>query len=320
MHEELAALGVFFDPLSVAAALRDAAEARTPALPADEDRSAMRTSDPAAADDHDMLRRLLPQELYGFWRDTGYTGMYCMAFLLRHAATFIALQAHEKTCQSHHSDECRSSPAAFLKKHFPDQDETSGQDCLEALYLLPPDTQSGQKLYVPVVGFSSLGVHLLYREIGMCRAFDFYDIASCTNRADRLFCAEHTGEAWWCDGGQKGSTQADMFRFYSAKENIHQYDEPQLQDLVGRFWAYFKRTKHMPQQGEGVVEEALVFFKYASLHECFKGGQLHLRRRYKKRARALHPDAGGGHASFVELQKYYEVLRTCIQYERAGLF
>ncbi len=91
MHEELAALGVFFDPLSVAAALRDALDARTPEITADETPAAMRISGPAAVDDHDMLRRLLPQELYGFWRDAGYTGIYCMTFLLRHAVTFLAL-------------------------------------------------------------------------------------------------------------------------------------------------------------------------------------------------------------------------------------
>ena len=76
----------------------------------------------------------------------------------------------------------------------------------------------------------------------------------------------------------------------------------------------------MPKQGEAVVEEALVFFKFASLHECCQGGQSHLRRRYTEQARALHPDTGGDHAAFVQLQKYYEVLRTCMQYERAGLF
>ncbi len=59
------------------------------------------------------------------------------------------------------------------------------------------------------------------------------------------------------------------------------------------------------------------------MHHCMnaaKAGRLHLRRRYTEQAMALHPDAGGEHALFVQLQKYYEVLRTCIQYERAGFF
>jgi hypothetical protein len=319
MLDELAALGVFFDPLSVAAALRDAVDARTPETTADEILSALRTAGPAAVDDHDMLRRLLPQELYGCWRDAGYTGIYCMTFLLRHAVTCLALLAHEKACRLH-PDACLSGPAAFLKSHFPDQYEAGDQGCLEALCLVPPNGQSAHKAYVPVIGFSSLGVHLLYRETGMCRAFDFYDIGSCMKRADGLFCAEHASEAWWCGGGNKASTQSDMFRYYGAIENINQYDDHQLQELVGRFWTHFKQTKHLPPQGEGIVEEALAFFKYASPHECFEGGPLHLRRRYMQRARALHPDAGGEHAVFVQLQKYYDVLRTCIQYKRAGLF
>ncbi|MBN2109332.1 MAG: hypothetical protein JW832_18030 [Deltaproteobacteria bacterium] len=319
MHEELAALEVFFDPLSVAAALKDALDARTPEITADQTPAAMRIPGPAAVDDHDMLRRLLPQELYGFWRDAGYTGIYCMTFLLRHAVTFIALLAHERACQLRH-EESRTGPAAFLKRHFPRQYETSYKDCLEALCCLFLRTQPGPGLYVPVLGFSSLGVHLLYRETGICRAFDYYDICSCANRSDGLFCSEHTSEEWWCEGAPKGSTQADMFRFYGARENIHQYDEQQLQELVGRFWTHFKRAPHMPKQGEAIVEEALDFFRFATLHECCQGGLPHLRKRYTERARALHPDAGGEHASFVQLQKYYEVLRACIQYERAGLF
>jgi len=319
MHDELAALAVFFDPLAVAAALRDAVDARTPEIPASETMPAMRTAGPVVIDDHDMLRRLLPQELYGFWRDAGYTGIYCMTFLLRHAVTFLALQAHEKYCPPH-LDECRTGPAVFLKRHFPGQYEAGAHDCLEALCFPPAYKQTGQALYCPVIGFSSLGVHLLYREIGMCRAFDYCDSASCTKRADGFFCADHIAEAWWCDGGHKVSTQADMFRFYGAKENIHQYDEHQLQELVARFWTHFKQSKRLPHEGEGVVEEALSFFKYASLHECCEGGQLHLRRRYTQCARALHPDAGGEHTSFVLLQKYYEVLRACIQYGQASFF
>jgi hypothetical protein len=319
MHEELAALEVFFDPLSVAAALRDALDARTSEPTADQTPAAMRITGPAAVDDHDMLRRLLPQELYGFWRDSGYTGIYCMTFLLRHAVTFLALLAHDNACQPRHDESC-TGPAAFLKRHFPGQYETSYQDCLEALCFLTPRTQPGPVFYVPVFGFSSLGVHLLYREAGICRAFDYYDICSCRNRADGLFCPEHISEAWWREGAHKASTQADMFRFYGAGENIHQYDEQQLQELVGRFWTHFKRTPHMQKQGDAVVEEALDFFKFASLHECCQGGPGHLRRRYTELARAFHPDAGGEHASFVQLQKYYEVLRACIQYERAGFF
>jgi hypothetical protein len=319
MHEKLAALEVFFDPLSVAAALRDAVDARTSEITADQTPAAMRITGPAAVDDHDMLLRLLPQELYGFWRDSGYTGIYCMTFLLRHAVTFLALLAHENASQSRHDEGCNGT-AAFLQRHFPGLHETSYQDCLEALCFRSPHTQPGPELYAPVFGFSSLGVHLLYRETGICRAFDYYDICSCANRSDELFCSEHTSECWWREGAQKGSTQADMFRYYSARENIRQYDEQQLQELVGRFWTHFKHTPHMPKQGEAIVEEALDFFKFASLHQCCQSGQSHLRRRYTERARALHPDAGGEQAAFVQLQKYYEVLRTCLQYEQAGLF
>jgi hypothetical protein len=318
MHEELAALGVFFDPLAIAAALRDALDAQAPEVPADENRPDVRSSGPAAVNDHDMLRRLLPQELYGFWKEAGYIGIYSMTFMLRHAVTFLALAAHERACPAAISDS-RSCLDAFLCKHFKSQYETPFHDCFEVLCPLPFNPLK-QQSPIPVLGFSSLGVHLLYREIGSCRAFDYYGLSSCTAQADGLFCPAHQSEAWWCDGAPTASTQADMFRFYAFWENIHLYDERQLEELVGRFWTQFKRSSHPPHQQDGILEEALHFFRYASLPECFEGGPVLLRRRYTERARVLHPDTGGEHALFVQLHAYYEVLRTQLNYERAGLF
>ena len=319
MHEELAALDVFFDPLSIAAALRDALDAQAPEVPADENRPVVRSSGPATVNDHDMLRRLLPQELYGFWRESGYIGIYSMTFMLRHAVTYLALAAHERACPAalHAS---QGGPAALPHNHFNARHETSAQDCLEVLCSLPLQPHLPLQTGTPVVGFSPLGVHLAYREIGSCRAFDYYDPVSCTAQADGLFCPAHQSEAWWCDGGHRASTQADMFRFYAFWENLHHYDERQLEELVGRFWTHFKRSSPLPHQQDGILEEALLFFSYASLPECLKGGQLQLRRRYTERARVLHPDTGGEHVLFVQLHTYYEVLRTQLNYERAGLF
>jgi hypothetical protein len=319
MHDERSELAVFFDPACVAAAIRDALEDRNSNPAPDDPIPVLQNARPAAIDDHTVIRRLLPRELYDYWRDAGYTGMYRMTFLLRHAAAFLSLLAHEKTLP-HHPDDGPASPAAFLKEHYPGRYKTADQGCLETLCQTSAPAQPGQEVYFPVIGFSSLGIHLVYRQAGQCRAFDYYDILCCPNRADGLFCPEHAAEAWWCDGIQKASTQADMFRFYGSSENISRYDEHDLQELVGRFWTHFKQTARLQNPGQGFIEEALDFFNYASLHELFEGGQLQLRRLYTQRARSLHPDAGGEHASFVQLQKYYEVLRTRMQYEQAGLF
>ena len=317
MHEELAELGVFFDPLSVAAALRDALDVQAPEVKAGENRPVLRSSDPATVNDHDMLLRLLPQELYGFWREAGYIGMYSMTFMLRHAVTFLALAAHEWACLPSTSDS-HSCMASFLRKNFNAQYETPLQDCFDVLGPFPLSPHRKQQSHIPVAGFSSLGIHLVYRETGCCRAFDYYGFGACMAQADGLFCHAHESEAWWCDGGHKASTQADMFRFYASMENLRHYDERQFQELIGQFWTRFKKLYHPADQPNGVLEEALNFFKYASLTECFEGGQLQLRRRYTERAKVLHPDIGGEHASFVQLQKYYDVLRMPMNYERAG--
>jgi hypothetical protein len=312
MHKELASLSVFFDPLAVAAALSDALNVQAAEAAEGERLPAELASRTATVNDHDLLRRLLPQELYSFWREAGYAGMYSMTFLLRHAVTFLAVAAHEKFCTSALYD-LRSSLVSFLNEHFDAPNEALAQDCIDVLSPLP------LSLY-PVLGFSSLGAHLSYRAAGFCRAFDYYDIVSCAASADGLFCPAHNSEAWWCSGGQTPSTQAEMFRFYAVKDNIDHYDEELLQELVGRFWTHFRRTSRHASAQQGAIGEAIVFFDYGNLAECLDHGQIELRRRYTKRARLLHPDTGGEHGLFVQLQTYYEVLRMHMNYEKAGCF
>ena len=319
MHGQLAELGFFFDPLAVAAALRDALDAQRPEVKTGEHRQVVRSSGIATVNDHDMLLRLLPQELYGFWREAGYVGMYSMTFMLRHAVTFLALAAHEKACLPAISYS-RSCLSAFLNNHFNAQYEIPDQGCIEVLcpFLLPPHIK--QQSRIPMIGFSALGIHLVYTETGYCRTFDYYGLGSCMNQADGLFCMAHESEAWWCDANQNGSTQADMFRFYACLENLHNYDERQLQELIGQFWARYRKLYSPTDQHSGVLEDAIAFFRYLSFKECLEDGPVQLRRRYTEQAKVLHPDIGGDHALFVQLKKHYDVLRMHLNYERAGFF
>ena len=321
MQEARAALGVFFDPLAVAAALRDTLDAQAAEVGEGERLPAARASGTATVNDHDMLKRLLPQELYSFWREVGYTGMYSMTFLLRHAVTFLALAAHEMFCPPALHD-FRTCPGTFLRDHFDAHYEALAQDCVDVLNSFPRPRQLNQLPCAPVLGFSSLGVHVNYQAQGLCRAFDYYYYAfcSCAAQADGFFCPAHASEAWWCSGGPAPSTQAEMFRFYAVKDNIGNYDEQQLQELVGRFWTHFRRTSQHALAQQGTAGQALDFFGYATLAECLARGQLELRRRYTERARLLHPDTGGEHELFVQLHKHYEVLRMQLNYERAGLY
>ncbi len=318
MHEQLSELSFFFDPLAVAAALRDALDAQTSEFKTGKHPQVVRASRTATVNDHDILLRLLPPELYSFWREAGYVGMYSMTFMLRHAVTFLALAAHEKAYLPDTSGDSCNSLSAFMHEHFNAQYETSFQECFELICPVQPSSYFKQQSPIPVVGFSSLGVHLLYRNIGMCRAFDYYDIDSCSTQADGRFCQAHASEAWWRDGGNKVSTQADMFRFYTSLENLHTSDEQHLQELIGQFWIRFRKSYHPPTQTSGILADAIVFFKYVSLQECLEGGLIQLHKRYTELAKVLHPDTGGVHASFVELQKYYEVLRKHLNYVCAG--
>jgi hypothetical protein len=249
-----------------------------------------------------VLLRLLPPETYDFWKQAGYLGTYCMSFMLRHTAAFLALAAHGRACPG-------AVPATALAQHFPLFDCAGAAEYAGLL----ADDQGAAGMY-PVVCCSALGIHLLLRPAGTCRAFDFYaDSLLCGEMAQGPFCGRHAAEAWWRADSPGASTQADMFRFYAVRQNLQAYNEQELADLVGRFWSRMKRFKADAGAEGPALEQALGCFGYAAVEDLRREGRLLLRRRYTELARQLHPDCGGAHESFVALKQQYDALSCLLE-------
>ncbi len=305
VHHDVNDLAAFFDPVVVASILKDIFDDRSAIFI--DDKSVKIRAVPAVATAHDqeVLERLLSRDVYAYWRQSGYLGSYCMTFMLRNAVTFLALAAHERACPVCDLEQ-------VFKKYYFFSCRAEALECLDTLAENPAARQSA-----PLLGFSALGIHFFYRKTGACRAFDAYETGLCAEPAKDFFCHKHMREAWWEYEGPGASTQADMFRFYARRENLHAYEEHQLEELVGRFWSRMKKFRQELLAPDTDVSEALAFFGYPKLADLCTGGQLKLRRRYAERARQLHPDFGGRHESFLELKKHYEVLRSRLSCENA---
>ena len=302
MTHDFDALAAFFAPAAVASILKDVFDDISAEFCGDESGIFPASRGVATVHDQAVLKQLLPQDVYAYWRQAGYLGSYCMTFMLRHTVAFLALAAHERAFSVCGLEQ-------VFKKYFSFSCSSGDPDFMDVL----------AEIQSPALGFSALGIHFIFRQTGACRAFDFYDIGNCREPAQGLFCQKHTREAWWEYEGPGASVQAEMFRYYALKENLYAYDEHQLEELVGTFWSHVKKFRKERPVPDIAVSEALAFFGYAALSDLRSGGQLKLRRRYTERARELHPDLGGGHESFLPLKRHYEVLRNRLSYENAAV-
>lgn len=301
MTADFDALAAFFDPVAVASAVHDMCEAGGAACCGQHDAGTLPAlAVGATVHDQELLRRLLPDEAYAYWRQAGWLGVYCITFMLRHAVTLLSLAAHERACPS-----CDLEPV--FKNFFSVACGAGVCDCLEA----PAEGELSNRRF-PLLGFSPLGIHVAYQRAGACRAFDSYEGGCCAEPAEGLYCRRHAREAWWRYHGAGSSSQAGMFRFYAAMQNLHAYGEFQLEELIGRFWSRMKQYSPCPAADEAAIAEALVFFDYPSISDLRACGHVKLRRRYTRRARQLHPDSGGGHEPFLRLRKHYDVLRSLL--------
>lgn len=299
------ALAAFFDPTAVAAVMRDVFDKPPSDACGSESGGISVVSRVAAADDRVVLGRLLPREVYDYWRQAGNAGLYAMTFMLRHAVAFLALSAHDRACSS-----CGAQQG--YEKYYVSPGRPAAAELLDILTEPPFPQQS-----FPLLGFSAFGVYFFSRQAGFCRAFDAYAIGYCGEPAEGLFCSKHRYEAWWEHDGAGASTQADMFRFYAQGRNLYAYEEHQLEDILSRFWSRMAQYRRSLQVPDRDISEALAFFGYPTFADVCASGQVKLRRRYSELARQLHPDMGGGHESFLVLKKHYEVLRNRLSFENA---
>ncbi len=298
-------LAAFFDPASVAAAVRDVLDVPPSEPCSRRPGNTCMSARAAAVHDRQVLDRLLPREVYDYWRQAGYAGLYAMTFMLRHALCFLSLAMHERACSD-------PGPRHAREKYYAASSLPGPAECL-AILTGHPFHGTG----LPLVGFSALGVHFSFRQSGSCRAFDAYDISCCSELGEGLFCRKHRREAWWEHEGPGASAQADMYRFYARWQNLYAYGEHELEAIVRKFWSRMANYRRSLRAPDPQVSEALAFFGYATFAELCSCGQVKLRRRYAERAREMHPDLGGDHDAFLGLRKQYEVLRDRLSFECA---
>lgn len=175
---------------------------------------------------------------------------------------------------------------------------------------------------LPVIGFSAQGLHFCMRHVGICRAFDRYEQVSCANPLPANssagtaapLCEDHRHWNPWSGGNEAVFSettgglarerrtlpaQTHMFRFYADLRNAESMTPECLEELMAGFWQRYVRF--VRTVGDAPIEAALRDLAYPSLDALRSGGRAELMHRYRQRARAAHPDAGGSHEEFVRL-------------------
>jgi hypothetical protein len=271
----------FLDPLCLAALLISAYERKNTSF---EGADVGEVGNDIKVSDFEIYESLFPADFQGLNLLTNHLDQYALSFVLRHQISRLALAAHTL-----------SGLDVDRKK-------------IEILEL-----EFEKNYQIPIFGFSSLGVHILYRPQDCCRAFDFYDLKTCTNKRDdgKMFCSAHQCEAFYDLGlNSNSSTQAKMFAFYSDIKNMDQYSEEELEELIGKFWSKIQNRSEL--QDEEQIEKSLKVLKIRNRQELAVMGGSNLKKRYFKMSLSAHPDQGGENADFVMLKECYECLNKCL--------
>ncbi|NRA45407.1 MAG: hypothetical protein HRU09_10680 [Oligoflexales bacterium] len=170
--------------------------------------------------------------------------------------------------------------------------------------------------YLPIVGFSPVGVHVRIRKKGLCRAFDAATITACDKKSDGVYCEDHTPEAWWkpkskIKGTQRiqASNQSVMYQFYSDPENFYLYSEAELEHLVKRFWSKIRNYRLATPKD---IQSSLSVFGLLGRDQLVKIGVKGLRKMFLQKSLECHPDRGGEQEQFIALKSSYEVLKSII--------
>jgi hypothetical protein len=253
--------------------------------------------------DSEILKAILPEEFFKKMFREGHMTLLAFVFALRHKLTLLNLFFHAKSLGI--------SEIQFLKDIEKKGFINIKDDHFENDHMLYSHFWNSTK-HFPIIGFSSVGCLFTYRSHQTCRAFDHYEILSCSEKTENsIFCNHHQNEAFWnaCEN-ESASTQCKMFSFYLNKNNFKDYDEEKIKKLIDNFYSkfsqYYKVTKTPSIE---VIDNVLNFYHYTSIQSVRESGIIELRKRFLEKAKELHPDVGGSQELFREARVYYETLR-----------
>ena len=201
--------------------------------------------------DIDLLKRFFPSKQISKAILGSYESQLAITFALKHQLTQLQVHLNEL---SRRESKAKNETQCFLRTLFEDRP-------------------------IPLVGFSSIGAHIQYRNTRACRAFDYYDIKDCSlPRTSGVYCHSHQSEDWQKVDTPYQSTQAKMFRFYGDTKNLGEYNEDDLKKMVDDFWTNFA-TSAVFINGT-TVDLALTTMGIANLEELNAMGQGGLRKRF----------------------------------------
>ena len=115
------------------------------------------------------------------------------------------------------------------------------------------------------------------------------------------FCDHHQQHNWWDEQLPGSGVQATMFAFYAWRDHLFAYSEDDLRAEVKRFWERIGAYHRALSPSENTLQ----VLKLDSYAELTTMGSKQLRHHYLRLARQTHPDHGGSHQNFVELQQAY---------------
>ena len=167
-----------------------------------------------------------------------------------------------------------------------------------------------------LLGFNVGGALLIPRNTNHCAYVETSTARQCTHAvADEIFCSKHAPEHWWrwpeklaSSAPQPGaSPEAKMFAYYHNLENIDQYSDAELEQMLRWFWKKFRQhqNKQQPVAAPSLQEIAgrLGFSNEAELMQVDRAA---VRRAYHRALLSCHPDQGGSLEDFHALQQAYQ--------------
>lgn len=260
-----------------------------------------------------FLKALLPDTLFRLMHERNEMGQFALTFALRHRLTYINTLFHLQALAVQNT----ATDFSTLDLLF-DSELSSDRLSLASMLAAKHWGVNGAKeeaSYLPVIGFSPAGIHMVAKPIGHCRAFDRHDI-QCGQHTAGTFCEKHQEEVWWAHEGRVGSTQAQMYRFFAATKNFHDYDATKLAKLLSEFWAAYQVWKRDTSPAR--IETALKLFSLEGDQELLRLGVGGLRERYLNIAMMVHPDHGGENEQFLHLKDSYQALRQRLEWKLAS--